>query len=152
MYCRSSPSITTRRLPGSPSIHPFSALSSYMHWQIWHDFFNAFLLETYYYNKIAFLKYSWRAYYAPFTVLRYICSCGQRSRSNLPPCKGKPHFVLPSLSHGNSVGGDIVMRSFVCGWVSEWVCACVLLRFALWTRYRLQCLPNQFQTSHISCG
>ena len=22
----------------------------------------------------------------------------------------------------------------------------------LWTRYRLQCLPNHFQTSHVSCG
>ena len=34
MYCRSSSSIITLRLPGSPSIHPFSALFSYMHWQI----------------------------------------------------------------------------------------------------------------------
>ena len=34
MYFRSSSSIITLRLPGSPSIHPFSALSSYMHWQI----------------------------------------------------------------------------------------------------------------------
>ena len=25
------------------------------------------------------------------------------------------------LSPRNSVGGDIVMRPFVCGWVSEWV-------------------------------
>ena len=105
------------------------------------------------------------------------------------------------LSPHNRVGGDIVTRPFVGGWVSEWVRACMsgsvrlylvdttattvfaqsLSNFTftvmrggtllilghgvkgqcqlrhsvyktMWTRYRLQFLPNHFQTSHISCG
>ena len=34
MYCRSSLSVITLCLSGSSSVHSFSALSSYMHWQI----------------------------------------------------------------------------------------------------------------------
>ena len=33
VYCRSSSSIITLHLPGFPSIHPFCAFSSYLHWQ-----------------------------------------------------------------------------------------------------------------------
>ena len=108
-----------------------------------------------------------------------------------------------SLSPRNSVGGDIVMRPFVCGWASPCVRARVRLSVALcpvdtmqttvfaqllsyftcklsmmwwgtllilghgvkgqgqiwhfvyktlWTRYRLQFLPNHFQTSRVSCS
>ena len=62
MYYRSISSVITLCPSGSPSVHPFSALFSYMHWQIslkfkiWHCFlqsFNVFLLEKYY-IKIAF--------------------------------------------------------------------------------------------------
>ena len=35
--------------------------------------------------------------------------------------------VLRSLFPCNSVGREIVMRSFVGGWVSEWVRGCVTL-------------------------
>ena len=56
MYYRSSSSIIIPCLSGSPSVHLFSALSSYMHQhiklkiKIWRSlgFFNAFLLEKYY--------------------------------------------------------------------------------------------------------
>ena len=51
-----------------------------MHWQLtWNfkfnfGFFNVFLLEKYYIflYKNSLLKCSWRAFYAPFAVLRYI--------------------------------------------------------------------------------
>ena len=56
-------------------------------------------------------------------------------------------LFLPFLSPRNSVGGDIVTRPFVGGWVSEWVRACVGVwvggwvgayvcpsHFTLWTR------------------
>ena len=119
------------------------------------------------------------------------------------------HMLYWLLSPSNSVGGYIVTRPFVGGWVSEWVGGCVracvrglsawsrptldtiattvfaqsLSNFTcklwimkkgtllilghgvkgqgqlwhsvyktLWTRYRLQFLPNHFQTSHVSCG
>ena len=45
---------TTLHPSGSPSVHPFSAIAPYMHWQLsWNFkfdfcFFNAFLLEKYY--------------------------------------------------------------------------------------------------------
>ena len=43
------------------------------------------------------------------------------------------------------------------GWVSGCVSPSVResvcpSRFALWTRYRLQFLPDQFQTSHVNCS
>ena len=41
----------------------------------------------------------------------------QCSMNNRPNSYGQ----YPCLSPRNSVGGDIVMRPFVCGWVSEWV-------------------------------
>ena len=37
-------------------------------------FFNAFFFFRNVLYKNSLLKFSWRAYYAPFTVLRYICS------------------------------------------------------------------------------
>ena len=76
MYYRSSSSVVTLQPSGSPSVHHFSELASNMHWQLsWNCkfdfcFFNAFLLEKRY--KRSLLKCSWRAYYAPFAVLRYI--------------------------------------------------------------------------------
>ena len=80
MYYRSSSSVVTLHPSGSASVHHFSELASYMHWRLsWNfkfdfAFFNAFLLENRYIKK-AFLKYSWRAYYALFAVLRYIYIC-----------------------------------------------------------------------------
>ena len=65
------------------------------------------------------------------------------------------HFLILFLflSPCNSVGGDIVMPPFVCGWVSEWVHESVCpSRFVLWTWYRLQFLPNHFHASHVSCS
>ena len=64
---------------------------------------------------------------------------------------------VPLLSPRNSVGGDIVMWPFVCGWVSPYVCPCVCpcvcpSRSALWAQYKLQILPHHFQTSHVSCS
>ena len=38
---------------------------------------------------------------------------------------------LKSLSPRNSIAGDIVMRPFVCGWVSECICACLRASVAL---------------------
>ena len=66
-------------------------------------------------------------------------------------------FLLYVIIPSQHVGGDIVMRPFVCGWVSEWVResvrACVSpSRFALWTRYRLQFLSDHFHTSHVICS
>ena len=55
---------------------------------------------------------------------------------------------LSLLYPPNSVGGDIVMRPFVGGWASEWVCPSPL---ALWAWYRLQFFPDHFQTSHLHC-
>ena len=50
-------------------------------------------------------------------------------------------FIIPS--NGNAA---------VRGWLGEWLRACVgPSLFTLWTRYRLQFLPNHFQTSHVSC-
>ena len=57
------------------------------------------------------------------------------------------HVAMHSLSPHNSAGGDIVMRSFVCGRVSRSVRPS---RFALSAQYRLQCLPDHFQTSLVS--
>ena len=42
-------------------------------------------------------------------------------------------------------------------WVGAWVCPCVHesvcpSHFALWTRYRLQFLPDHFHTSYVSCS
>ena len=63
------------------------------------------------------------------------------------------------LTHRNSVGGDIVMRPFVRGWVSECVCACVhwsvrfsicQSHFVMLARYNLQFMLDQFQTSHVN--
>ena len=57
MYYRSSSSVVTLHLSGSPSVHHFSGLASYMHWQLsWNfkfhfGFFNGFLLEKCYIKK-----------------------------------------------------------------------------------------------------
>ena len=78
MYYRSSSSVVTLHPSGSASVHHFSELASYMHWHLsWNfkfdfGFFNAFLFNRKSLYKKSLLKYSWRAYYAPFAVLRYI--------------------------------------------------------------------------------
>ena len=65
MYYRSSSSVVTLHPSGSPSVHHFSDLASYMHWQLsWNfkfDFGFAFLFEKRYIKK-SLLKCSWRAY------------------------------------------------------------------------------------------
>ena len=77
MYYRSSSSVVTLHPSGSPSIHLFSVLAFYMHWQLsWNfkfdfGFFYAFLLEIKVSYNNTLLKCSWRSYYAPFAVLMY---------------------------------------------------------------------------------
>ena len=45
------------------------------------------------------------------------------------------------------------VSGFVGGWVRACVGACMVPSIStLWARYRLQFLPNHFQTSHVSCG
>ena len=73
MYYRSSSSVITLHTSGSPCVHTFSGLASYMHWQLsWNlkfdfGFFNAFLLEKYY------IKYSFKMFMTGvILVLRYI--------------------------------------------------------------------------------
>ena len=73
MYYRSSSSVITLHTSGSPCVHTFSGLASYMHWQLsWNlkfdfGFFNAFLLEKYY------IKYPFKMFMTGvILVLRYI--------------------------------------------------------------------------------
>ena len=79
------------------------------------------------------------------------------SKKYLDKIKQHIFHLSELLSPRNSVGGDIVMRPFVCGWVSECVCPAVSLsvrpsRSALWARYRLQILPHHFHTLHVRGG
>ena len=97
MYFKSrSSAILCVRLNLCPSIHflhvPPTCIDKFS-WNLKFDvgFLYAFLLEKYYY-KNSFLKYSWRAYYAPFAVLRYFCirkwNFNKRKRiSNIKNCK-----------------------------------------------------------------
>ena len=75
MYDRLSSSVVSLHPPGSPSVHPFSALASYMHWQLSWKFNLTFVSLMGFFRKVLYknslLKCSWRAYYAPFAVLRY---------------------------------------------------------------------------------
>ena len=82
---------------------------------------------------------------------KYINSSCKLNKLNKGIIHDKSLFLI---SPCNSVGGNIVMRPFVCGLVSEWVREWVhLSRFAFckWAQYRLQFLPDHFQTSHVSC-
>ena len=60
---------------------------------------------------------------------------------------GLPALYIPSQQRWRGYSNAAVR-----GWLGEWVGACVRpSRFALWARYRLQFLPNHFQTSHVHC-
>ena len=76
MYYRSSLIVVSLHPSGSPSVHPFSALASYMNWplswffliRLWRPY--SVLLENFYLKRLS--KWTWLAYYALFAVLRYI--------------------------------------------------------------------------------
>ena len=56
------------------------------------------------------------------------------------------YSIIPSQQRWR--GYSVTVR----GWLGEWVCACIRpSRFTLWAWYRLQLLPNHFQTSHADC-
>ena len=75
------------------------------------------------------------------------------------PCGALPDFVsilvIPSQQCWRGYS-----HAAVGVWLGEWVDGCVRLsvcpsvrplRFTLWTQYRVQLLPDHFQTSHVSC-